>query len=229
MAGLALDKLRFSRATSLRLLSAIVSAAIFGMLAAPLTHAPYWLSAFALAFIFGFFFVGGTGYRILIAVAFQDASRKASASWSGATAASALAALCAAILLIGRDEASILVLAAYAVAINTAYIPVKFACLEAGCCHAHRRDPVLIRNHDLRHVEIALTTAVAAASLASIWMDAFGVAAVLGTGGHLVVRVLSRWSRDRLPGSSLDEELKGQELLPLALLFFASILVNTLL
>jgi hypothetical protein len=228
MAGLALDKLRFSRATSLRLLSAVGSAAIFGMLAAPLTREAYWPSAFALAFIYGFFFVGGTGYRILIAVAFQDASRKASASWSGATAGSALAALIAAILLIGQDGNSILVLAAYAVAINTAYIPVKFACLEAGCCHAHRRDPILIRNHDLRHVEIALSTAVAAASLASIWMDAFGLAAVLGTGGHLGVRILSRWSRDRLPGSSLDEELKGQELLPLALLLLASILVNTL-
>lgn len=228
MGGLALDKLRLSRATSLRLLSAIGSAAIFGTLAAPITRGAFWPSAFALAFVFGFFFVGGTGYRILLAVAFQDASRKASASWSGATAVSAMAALSAAILLMGRDGASILLLAAYAVAINAAYIPVKFACLEAGCCHAHRRDPFLIRNHDLRLVEIALAMVVAAASLASVWVDAFGAAAVLGTGGHLGVRVLSRWSRDRLPGSRFDEEMKGQELLPLTLLLLASILINTL-
>lgn len=217
MVDLALVKLGVSRATLLRLSSVVGSAAIFGMLAAPVTRGAYWPSAFTLAFLYGFFFVGGTGYRILIAVAFQDASRKASASWSGATTASALAALTAAILLIGRDGDANLVLAAYAVAINTAYIPVKFACLEAGCCHAHRRDPFLIRNHDLRHVEIAWSVVVVAACLASIWMDAFGVAAVLGIGGHLAIRVLSRWSRDRLPGSGREDDLKGQELLPLAL------------
>jgi len=223
MVRLVLNKVDVSPATLLRLVSAIGSAAVFGMLAAPMTRGAYWPSAFGLAFVFGFFFVGGTGYRILIAVLFQDASRKASASWSGATAASALAALTAAILFIGRDGDSVLVFAAYAVAINTAYIPVKFACLEAGCCHAHYRDPFLIRDHDLRRVEITLSILVLVACLTSIWLDAFGVAAAVGIGGHLGVRILSRWSRDRLPGSSLDGDLKGPELLPLALVLVAAV------
>ena len=223
MISLTLDKVRVSRATLFRLTSAVGSAAIFGMLAAPVTEAGYWPSAFALAFIYGFFFVGGTGYRILIAVAFQDAARKASASWSGATTASALAALAAALLLAGRDGHANLVLAAYAVAINAAYVPVKFACLEAGCCHAHHRDPFLIRDHDLRRVEIALSAVVLATSLTAIWAGALGVAAISGIGGHLAIRLLSRWSRDRLPGSGLEEEIKGQELLPLALVLSFSL------
>ena len=222
MISLTLDKVRVSRATLFRLMSAVGSAAIFGMLAAPVTEAAYWPSAFALAFIYGFFFVGGTGYRILIAVAFQDASRKAAASWSGATTASALAALAAALLLAGQDGHANLVLAAYAVAINAAYIPVKFACLEAGCCHAHHRDPFLIRDHDLRHVEIAASAAVLAAALVAISAGAPGMAAVLGVGGHLAIRLLSRWSRDRLPGSGLEAEIKGQELVPLVLLLAAA-------
>ncbi|KJS07921.1 MAG: hypothetical protein VR78_18950 [Hoeflea sp. BRH_c9] len=223
MVSLTLEKARVSRATLLRLASAIGSAAVFGMLAAPVIPAAYWPSAFALAFIYGFFFVGGTGYRILIAVAFRDASRKASASWSGATTASALAALAAALLLVGQDGHASLVLAAYAVAINVAYIPVKFACLEVGCCHAHRRDPFIIRDHDLRRVEIAASALVLVTALIALWIGAFGVAAIAGIGGHLAIRLLSRWSRDRLPGSGAEDEIKGQELLPLTLMLAAAI------
>ncbi|MDZ7599824.1 MAG: hypothetical protein U1A06_00445 [Hoeflea sp.] len=228
MLSLAGDKLHLSRSTLLRLASAIGSAAVFGMLAAPVTQSAYWPSAFALAFIYGFFFVGGTGYRILIAVALQDMSRKASASWSGATTASALAALIAALLLFfqGREDAALL-LAAYAVAINAAYIPVKLACVEAGCCHAHRRDRLVIRNHDLRHVEIVASAFVLAAALAAIWAGAAGLAACLGVGGHLAIRLLSRWSRDRLPAAGVQpgaqDEIKGQELVPLALVFASAI------
>lgn len=222
MASLALCKLSVSRATILRLVSAIGSAAIFGMLAAPVTGSAYWPSAFLLAFMYGFFFVGGTGYRILIAVAAQDASRKASASWSGATTASALAAVAGAIMLVARDGAASLVLAAYALAINAAYIPVKLACIEAGCCHAHRRDAVVIRDHDLRRVEIVLSAATLAISLMAIRVGAFGIAAVAGLGGHLGVRALSRWSRDRLPGTGSKDEVKGQEFLALALALLAA-------
>ncbi|MDP3524164.1 MAG: hypothetical protein Q8S27_06260 [Hoeflea sp.] len=228
MLSLAGDKLHLSRSTLLRLASAIGSAAAFGMLAAPVTRSAYWPSAFALAFIYGVFFVGGTGFRILIAVALQDMSRKASASWSGATTASALAALIAALLLFfqGREDAALL-LAAYAVAINAAYIPVKLACVKAGCCHAHRRDRLVIRNHDLRHVEIVASAFVLAAALAAIWAGAAGLAACLGVGGHLAIRLLSRWSRDRLPAagaqSGAQDEIKGQELVPLALVFAAAI------
>jgi len=211
-----------SRATLLRLASAVGSAAIFGMLAAPVTQMAYWPSAFALAFLYGFFFVGGTGFRILIAVAFQDASRKASASWSGATTASALAALVAALMLSGQHGHASLLLAAYAVAISAAYIPVKFACLEAGCCQAHRSDPIVIREHDLRHVEIVASAAVLAAALVAIWAGALGMAAFLGVGGHLAIRLLSRWARDRLPGSGAEDEIKGQELVALALVLAAA-------
>ena len=188
---------------------------MFGMLAAPVTGFDNWPSAFGLAFVYGFFFVGGTGYRIILAVATRDEARKASASWSGATTGTALAALAASLLI--RDQAqAMLVLAAYAVAINAAYIPVKLACLEAGCCHAHHRDPVLIRDHDLRRVEITLSATVLAAALIAMWTGALGLAAVLGVGGHLAIRLMSRWSRDRLPGFGTDSEVKGQELLPLA-------------
>ena len=224
MVSLAGDKVYVSRSTLLRLTSAIGSAAIFGMLAAPVFRGAYWPSAFALAFIYGFFFVGGTGFRILIAVAFQDGSRKASASWSGATTASALAVLAAALLLLlqsGQD--ALLLLAAYAVAINAAYIPVKLACVEAGCCHAHRRDRIVIRDHDLRHVEITASAVVLAAALATLWAGSAGMAACLGAGGHLAIRLLSRWSRDRLPASGAQNEIKGQELVPLALVFAAAI------
>ena len=232
MQSLAGDKFHLSRSTLLRLASAIGSAAIFGMLAAPVLRGAYWPSAFALAFVYGFFFVGGTGFRILLAVALQDASRKASASWSGATTASALAALAAALLLLLRGgQDAVILLAAYAVAINTAYIPVKFACVEAGCCHAHRRDRLVIRDHDLRHVEIVASAVVLAATLMAIWAGATGLAACLGVGGHLAIRLLSRWSRDRLPAAGAQpgaqpgtqDEIKGQELVPLALVFAAAI------
>tara|TARA_R110002020_G_scaffold27424_9_gene88380 strand:+ start:12420 stop:13109 length:690 start_codon:yes stop_codon:yes gene_type:complete len=223
MLSLAGDTFHLSRSTLLRLASAIGSAAVFGMLAAPVLQAAYWPSAFALAFIYGFFFVGGTGFRILIAVAVQDASRKASASWSGATTASALAVLAVALLLGPGGQEAPLLLAAYAVAINFAYIPVKLACVEAGCCHAHRRDRLVIRDHDLRHVEITASVVVLAASLATLWAGSAGMAACLGAGGHLAIRLLSRWSRDRLPASGLPNEIKGQELVPLALVFAAAI------
>ncbi|WP_035527306.1 hypothetical protein [Hoeflea sp. BAL378] len=224
MLSLAGDKYHLSRSTLLRLTSAIGSAAVFGLLAAPVLQGAYWPSAFALAFIYGFFFVGGTGYRILIAVALRDGSRKASASWSGATTASALAALVAALLLqLQSGQAALLVLAAYAVAINIAYIPVKFACVEAGCCHAHRRDPVIIRNHDLRHVEIIASAVVLALATAALWAGATGLAACLGVGGHLAIRLLSRWSRERMPGAGLQDEVKGQELVPLGLVLAAAL------
>jgi hypothetical protein len=223
MIGVAFEKLSLSRATVLRLVSAVGSAAVFGLLVAPVIDGRYWPSAFALAFGFGFFFVGGTGYRILIAVALQDASRKASASWSGATAASSLAALAFAVLQIAGGGSGLVVLAGYAAAINTAYIPVKFACLEAGCCHAHKRDRIVIRDRDLRHVEIVFSTAFLAGTLATLWFGLPAVAAVIGIGGHLSVRLLSRWSRRRLPGSGLDEEAKGQELLPLGMLLAVTV------
>lgn len=223
MVSLALGKLSFSHVIVLRLFSVIGSAAIFGMLAAPVTGSAYWPSAFALAFAYFFFFVGGAGYRILVAVALLDPSRWTPASWSEVTLASALPVLAAAILIWGQDGHANLVLAAYAVAINAAYVPAKFACIEAGCCHAQHRDPFLIRDHDLRHVEIMAGFAAFVAALSAMWAGAVAAAAILGIGGHLAIRLLSGWSRNRLPGSDPENETRGQELLPLALMLAAAI------
>jgi len=177
----------------------------------------------ALAFVYCFFFVGGAGYRILVAVALLDPSRWAPASWSGVTVASALPVLAAAILIWGPDGHASLMLAAYAVAINAAYVPAKFACIEAGCCHAQHRDRFFIRHHDLRNVEIMAGFVVSAAALSAMWAGAVTVAAILGIGGHLAIRLLSGWSRNRLPGSGPENETRGQELLPLALMLAAAI------
>lgn len=223
MNSLALGKLGVSHATALRLFSAVGSATIFGLLVAPATGTAYWPAAFAWAFGFGFVFVGGTGYRILIAVAARDPSHTSSASWSGATAVSALAALIAALVLLARGGDAILVLAAYAAAINFAYIPVKFACIQADCCHAHPRRMSLTGNHDLRGVEITLSAFFLAISLLAIWTGAFSTAAVVGLTGHLSVRLLSRIARDRLPGVSSTGGMTGQELAPLALALVLSL------
>ncbi|MDF1606609.1 hypothetical protein PZ897_00315 [Hoeflea sp. YIM 152468] len=223
MSSLALDKLGESPATVLRLFSAVGSAAVFGLLVAPATGAAYWPAAFAWAFGFGFFFVGGTGYRILIAVAARTPSLTTSASWSGATAASALAALMAALVLLARGDDASLVLASYAAAINFAYIPVKFACIQAGCCHAHHGKMPLTGNHDLRRVEITLSALFVAISLYAIWTGAFGRAAVFGLAGHLAVRLFSRSARDRLPGTSSTGRLTGQELPALTLALACSL------
>lgn len=188
-----------------------------------MTQAAYWPSAFALALMYGLFFAGGAGYRIFIAVAFLDEARWAPSSWSAVTTATALAALAVLIPLFREGEHALLVLAAYAVAINAAYIPAKFACLEAHCCHAQRRDAFLIRDRDLRWVEIVAGSVVFTATLSAIWLGLVATAAILGIGGHLAVRFVSGWSRNRLPGFSLKDEIKGQELLPLALLLAVTV------
>ncbi len=207
-----------SRVFLLRVASAIVSAAAFGLLAAPVLSWPHLQAAFFLAFCFGFFYVGGTGYRIVLAVALRDATRHTAASWTGATAASSLAALAAATVLaaLGRDD--MLLLAAYAVAINVAYLPVKLACLGAGCCVARR--PLAApggRRLDLRRLEIGLTLAALLVALASLAGGEPSAAAILGLFGHLAVRLLSRWARRRMPHRVFSPGGTGQEFAPLML------------
>ncbi len=207
-----------SRVFLLRVASAIASAAAFGLLAAPVLSLPHLPAAFVLAFCFGFFFVGGTGYRILLAVALRDAARHTAASWTGATAASSLAALAAAIVLatLGRDD--MLLLAAYALAINVAYLPVKLACLGAGCCVAGR--PLAApggRRLDLRWLEIGLTLAALLVAFASLAGGAPSAAAILGLFGHMAVRLLSRWARRRMPHRVFSANGTGQEFAPLTL------------
>lgn len=203
-----------SRIFLLRLSSAIAGAGAFGLIAAPLSGLPYLPAAFVLAFGFGVVFVGGTGYRIVLAVALRDGAQPAAASWSGATAVSALAAL--ALAASGRDMS--LVLAAYAVAINLAYVPVKLACLGAGCCTATRSAvPPSVRSPDLRLTEIGLTVAVLATAAAFLGAGAPAHAAAFGLCGHLMIRLLSRWARGRLPRHVLSPYGRGQEIAPLTL------------
>lgn len=208
----------------LRLASAVLSAAAFGLIAAPLISLTYWPAAFLLAFGYGFFFLGGTGYRILVAVALRDPSRNTAASWSGATAASALAALVAgvALWLAGSDPA--LLLAAYAVAINFAYLFVKLACLGAGCCTARR--PLIApsgQEPDLRHIELALTLVTLVGSAACLVSVSPAATALVGLTGHVGVRLLSRWARYRMPSRILTLNGRGQGVGPLALTWLLAI------
>ena len=207
-----------SRVFLLRVASAIASATVFGLLAAPVLSWPHLPAAFVLAFCFGFFFVGGTGYRIVVAVALRDATRHTAASWTGATAASSLAAIAGAIVLAALGRDGVLLLAAYAVAINAAYLPVKLACLGAGCCVARR--PLAApggRRLDLRRLEIGLTLAVLLVAFASLAGGAPAAAAILGLFGHMAVRLLSRWARRRMPHRVFSPDGTGQEFAPLML------------
>ena len=67
-------------------------------------------------------------------MAFQDASRKASALMVGGNDGLRAPQLVAALMPSASMGMRACCLPAYAVAISAAYIPVKFACLEAGCC-----------------------------------------------------------------------------------------------
>jgi len=205
-----------SLVTAIRMASAVGSSALFGLLSARILPFDFWSSAFLLAFLFGFFFVGGTGYRILIAVALRDPSIHAAASWSGASAISGVAALAAAaaLPLAGQDAA--LLFAAYALAINTAYALVKAACFNAGCCGISRRHRHLLAGTDLRVAEFAATAAVVALAGVLFWFNRFALSAAVGLAGHLAIRLASRSLRDRMPDNLSALVRVGQELPVLA-------------
>lgn len=205
---------------ALRLVGAVGGAAVFGLVAAGMLPPWRMTVAIGLGFCFGVAFVGGTGYRILIAVALRDPNRSTAASWTGASAFAALAALggYGAARLAGLEADW--VLAGFGLAINAAYLPVKLACLLAGCCRAVH--PAAIRmladgRADLRLVEVGWTGAVAAAGLLAAATGSAGVAAVIGLGGHLADRLGSRWARQRLPDARFSGG-RGMELPPLAAL-----------
>ncbi|WP_029029989.1 hypothetical protein [Salinarimonas rosea] len=205
---------RSGRAFGYRLGSAVVGAASFGLIAAPLLPLPYLTAAIALAFLYGFFFLGGAGYRILIALARRDARAQAPVSWTGGAAASALAAAAAGAMLALAGADGGLLLAAYAVGANVSYVFAKLGCLEAGCCAAARPLP-LLGGRDLRAAELAATLAVLALAGAALAAGLPAVAALAGVGGHLVVRIVSRSARDRRPRGVLTLSGTGQELIPL--------------
>ena len=202
----------------LRLSSAMLGAALFGLLSAPLLGFPGLVSAILLAFCYGFFFVGGTGYRILVAVAVRDPHRQATPSWAGAAAVSTLAVVVAAIVLATMNGDATVLLAAHAVALNAAYLPVKFACILAQCCGARRPfGPFGGRPLDLRRLEFVLTFLTFAAALLCLANGAAAVGVAVGLAGHLGVRLLSRWARHRMPRRILSADGVGQEVAPLVL------------
>lgn len=191
-----------SRAVLLRAVSAVGSSIVFGVVAHALLPTSPLVSAFVLAFCFGFLFLVGTGYRILLAAASGSVAGPTSASWTGAASAVSAGVLLA-VWTVGEDRlAAARLLVAYALAINAAYLPAKIACLEAGCCTAVRRLPRWGSSAlDLRSVEAVLT---ALAIVVSVGLLAAGrplAAAAVGVSGHLIVRLLSRFCRERLvPG-----------------------------
>ena len=186
---------------------------MFGLLAAPLLGWHWLASAIALAFLYGTAFMVGTGYRILIAVALRDASRSTAASWSGATTGVALFGLVGWLILRAMGGDAALFLAAFAIALNTAYLPVKCACLLAGCCTAKHETAKL--KGDLRHFEIAITGILIVLAVLAFYGEHLRLAAFIGIGGHLALRYFSRWARERLPKNLLVQSDAGQELLPL--------------
>ena len=197
----------------LRLAGAVAASAGFGLIAAAAwPQASLWL-AIGLGFLFGTSFIGGTGYRIIIA-AMTGKRTAAPASWSGATAGAALFALLlwGVVRVSGGDGSPVLL--GFGVGINIAYLLAKTACVSAGCCHAvpEKRLPV-----DLRAVEIAgtLLTVAAAAALAPLNMR---LAAAVATGGHLLVRLMSRWTRGRWSWGWPPLRQPGAEIAPLVIM-----------
>ncbi|WP_372424692.1 hypothetical protein [Salinarimonas chemoclinalis] len=205
---------RTGRTLGYRLGSAVIGAASFGLVAAPLLPLSYLPAAVILAFLYGFFFLGGAGYRILTAVTRRDAGAPAPVSWTGGAAASALAAALAGVALTLASGDGALLLAAYAVGANVSYAFAKLGCLEAGCCAAARPVPLLARL-DLRVAEVAATLAILALAGGGLAAGLPAAAALAGIGGHLLVRIVSRWARDRRPRGVLTLSGTGQELIPL--------------
>ncbi|MCB9948349.1 MAG: hypothetical protein H6842_11040, partial [Rhodospirillaceae bacterium] len=73
------------------------------------------------------------------------------------------------------------------------------------------------RSPDLRLTEIGLTVAVLATAAAVLGAGAPAHAAAFGLCGHLMIRLLSRWARGRLPRHVLSPYGRGQEIAPLVL------------
>jgi len=210
-----LDKIKPRGIFALRLGGAVAASVAFGLIAAAgFLPWSFW-TAVGLGFLFGTAFIGGTGYRIIIGVV-RRSTAPAPASWSGATAGSALYAafLYGVASLVGSDGAPVLL--AYGMAIGIAYLPVKLACLQIGCCtvgHGHH----LPGDMDLRLLEAGLTLVVLAIGGALAFVNA-GLAGLVVIAGHLAIRLLSRHLRDRRSWGWPPLRQPGAELAPLALL-----------
>ena len=203
---------------ALRLAGAVAASAAFGLIA---TQTRAWDTlplAVGLGFLFGTGFIGGTGYRIIIAAA-TGRQEQAPASWSGATAGAALLTLALWLVLVmsGKDGGPALL--GFGIGINIAYLLAKFACLSAGCCHA---EPGHGLRADLRVTEIAGTVLVLGAA-ALLALTHTGLAATVAIGGHLLVRLVSRWMRGRWSWGWPPLRQPGAEIAPLVVLLAVSL------
>lgn len=196
-----------------RVVAAVSGSVVYGLVAAQAIEPWSLYVAVGLGFLFGAFFVAGTGYRILLAV-WQRQMRYAPPSWSGATAASALASAVGFIVLVSNGFAGTHLLLAFALAINVAYLWVKLGCVLAGCCGA----PVTLlrREFDLRHLEISSAVVVLLMAVIAGMLRP-GIGAGLGIAGHIIVRLFSRARRDRFSWGWPPLRQPGAELVPLYL------------
>lgn len=200
----------------LRLLGAIGGAASFGLATASFLPFFWLTSAVLSAFAFGTVFMVGTGYRILLATITKDPGRSTAASWTGATTAVTLAVLGLWLLLPLEPLKSSRLLAGTGFALSVSYLPVKCACILAGCCRSAPER--LVGWPDLRLLEITLTGIAIGLSVVALACGAIAISALMAIGAHLAIRLFSRWARLRLPGNLLCEKGMGAELGPIAAL-----------
>lgn len=204
---------------SLRLGGAVLASAAFGLIAVAILPNGSLLAAIGLGFLFGTSFIGGTGYRIVLA-SLSGERQAAPASWSGATTGAAVFALVlwGIALLLGRDGLPVLM--GFGIGINIAYLLAKAACVSADCCHAapEHRLPV-----DLRTIEIAGTIVTLAAAVV-VAMISLRLGAIIGIGGHLAIRLLSRRTRNRWSWGWPPLRQPGAELAPLVAVLVAAML-----
>lgn len=202
----------------LRLAGAVAASAAFGLIAVRVLPAESLPAAIGLGFLFGTSFIGGTGYRIILAAAARR-QEPAPASWSGATAGAALLALAmwAIVRFAGGDGSPVLL--GFGIGINIAYLMAKAACFTAGCCHA--ADDRF--NADLRLIEIVATTmALGGGAVLALVSVPLGAAAAIG--GHLAVRMVSRHWRKRWSWGWPPLRQPGAEIAPLAAALAAAII-----
>jgi hypothetical protein len=203
----------------LRVLAAVGSSAIFGLVATSTSEGIALLPAVLVAIVFGTAFVGGTGYRIIKSV-WTKAQVASPASWSGAAAGSAIASILALAVWTRTEDHVARVLLGYSLAINFSYLCVKASCTLAGCCHADIR--LLGRDLGLRVVEFATTVLILVTALTldffHLWLGA-----LVGLLGHTLLRLYSRWRRGRWSTGWPPLRQPGAELAPLQLLCLIAI------
>jgi hypothetical protein len=207
-------------ATGLRVVATLLSAILFGIFAGS-PGSPAAIALLSLAFLL--VFVLGAAYRIFINV-WLLRHELVSPSWSGATAASALAVVVAAlaIRLLGADPDPLFI--GYAIAINVAFLLVKPGCLIGGCCGARRSLPLLNISVELRYLEIIATAAILVITIVAA-LSGFTATAPLGLGAHTVLRLLAhRWLHGAA-ASWIPLRQPGVELVPLYLLTVLSLVI----